>query len=72
MSTVHANEAADALRRLETMMILALGDGVPLAAVRRQLVSAVDLLVGVERVGRGGRRVRSVHRCGSDALERLR
>jgi pilus assembly protein CpaF len=72
MSTVHANEAADALGRLETMMILALGEGVPLAAVRRQLVSAVDLLVGVERVGRGGRRVRSVHRCGSDALERLR
>jgi pilus assembly protein CpaF len=72
MSSVHARDAGDALARLETMMVLALGDGVPLAAVHRQLVGAIDLLVGVSRDHGGARRVRSVHRCLSEGLERLR
>lgn len=72
MSSVHAKDAADALVRLETMMVLGLGDGVPLAAVHRQLVGAIDVLVGVVRDHGGVRRVRSVHRCRPEGLERLR
>ncbi len=54
-STVHANSAADAVARIET---LALGADVllPLPAIRRQLMSAIDAIVQVRR-GRDGRRV---------------
>jgi pilus assembly protein CpaF len=71
MSSVHANDAADAVGRLETMMIMAMGDGVPLVAVHRQLIGAVDLLVGVARGEGGARSVTSVHRCTPEGLERL-
>ena len=48
LSTCHANGAADALRRLETMVLM--GDvALPLAAVREQLTSALDALVVVSR-----------------------
>ncbi|HVF32526.1 MAG TPA: ATPase, T2SS/T4P/T4SS family [Acidimicrobiales bacterium] len=56
MTTCHANSCADALRRLETMVLLA-DVGLPLVAVREQLASAVDLVVQVVRVaGADGRR----------------
>lgn len=52
LSTCHANSPADALRRLETMVLLAAD--LPLVAVREQLVAAIDLVVQVVR--RRGRR----------------
>lgn len=57
MSTVHANGVIDAMRRIETMMLL--GDAeLPLTAVRDQLASCLDLIV---MMGRGvGRRRRVV------------
>ena len=54
LSTCHANSPADALRRLETMVLMGEVD-LPLAAVRTQVQSALDLVVQVGR-GRGGRR----------------
>ena len=54
MSTCHANSPADALRRLETMVLFA-GVGLPVEAIRAQLASALDLVVQVAR-GPGGRR----------------
>ncbi|MFN2556203.1 MAG: CpaF family protein [Nitriliruptorales bacterium] len=54
MTTVHANSAVDALIRLEGMALLA---GVPVAAARAQLATAVDLVVGLERKGDHGRRL---------------
>jgi pilus assembly protein CpaF len=54
LSTCHANGPADALRRVETMALMAEA-GVPLAAVRSQLAGAVDLVVHVVR-SRGARR----------------
>ncbi|MCU1485646.1 MAG: hypothetical protein JWN67_2392 [Actinomycetia bacterium] len=54
LSTCHANGPADALRRLETM-VLGGAPGLPLAAVREQVAAAVDLVVQVARVA-GGRR----------------
>ena len=56
LSTCHANGADDALRRLETMVLM--GEvALPLAAVREQLSSALDLLVVVARPPSGRRRV---------------
>ncbi len=56
LSTVHANSPTDALRRLETMALG--GDAaLPLAAIRAQVVAAVDLVVQVERSRDGHRRI---------------
>ena len=51
---MHANTPADALARLETLVLLG-GVALPLAAVRAQLVAAVDAIVQVAR-GATGRR----------------
>jgi pilus assembly protein CpaF len=59
LSTCHANGPADALARLETM-VLGGGVALPSAAVREQLVASVDLVVQVARVPGGGRRVVAV------------
>ena len=48
LSTVHANSAVDALARLETLVLLA-DIGLPLAAIRAQLVAALDAVVFVAR-----------------------
>ena len=59
LTTVHANSARDALSRIETMVIMA-GFDLPLRAVRQQLSSALDLIVQIERMQDGGRRVISI------------
>ncbi|CAA7615382.1 CpaF family protein [Magnetospirillum sp. UT-4] len=59
MSSVHANTPRDALARLEQMVGMA-GIDMPPRAVRAQIASAVDLVVQVERMVDGGRRVVSV------------
>jgi len=59
LSTCHANSPDDALRRLETMVLM--GEvQLPLAAVRAQLESALDLVVQVARRPGGSRRVVAV------------
>jgi pilus assembly protein CpaF len=63
LSTCHANSPPDALRRLETMVLM--GDvGLPHAAVREQIASAVDLVVHVERVRGGRRRISAIDEVG--------
>jgi pilus assembly protein CpaF len=59
MSTCHANGVIDALRRLETMALLGEAWLSP-AAVREQLVSAVDIVVQLSRRPDGGRFVAEV------------
>jgi pilus assembly protein CpaF len=56
LSTVHANSAGDALRRLHALVLMA-DVGLPAAAVREQLAAAVDLVVHTERRGDGRRAV---------------
>lgn len=56
MSTLHANGCDDALRRLETLVLMA-GIGLPLDAVRDHMASAVDFVVHIERGEAGCRRV---------------
>ena len=48
MTTVHSNSAADALRRIETLALMA-DVALPHAAVRQQLASALDVVVHLER-----------------------
>ena len=48
LSTGHANSAEDMLARLETMVLM--GMEIPLPAVRRQIASAVDIVIHVSRL----------------------
>ncbi|MEA2931558.1 MAG: pilus assembly protein CpaF, partial [Actinomycetota bacterium] len=59
LSTCHANTPDDALRRLETMVLM--GDvALPLAAVRGQVEAALDLVVQIARRPDGSRRIVAV------------
>ena len=59
LTTVHANSPEDALRRIETLALMA-GVGLPHAAVRDQVASALDLVVHQARLPDGARVVESV------------
>ena len=56
MTTLHANTTRDALARLETLCLLA-GVDLPLRAVRKQVSSAIDLIVQIRRFRDGKRRI---------------
>lgn len=55
MSTGHSNSPADMLSRLETMVLL--GADIPLLAVRKQIASAVDIIIHLGRLRDRSRRV---------------
>ena len=55
MSTGHANNPADMLHRLETMMMM--GIELPLTAIQRQIASALDIIVHLGRLRDKSRRV---------------
>jgi pilus assembly protein CpaF len=59
LSTVHANSAEEALRRVEVLALMA-GVGLPHAAVRAQVADAFDLVVHQARRAGGERRITSV------------
>ena len=59
MTTVHANTPRDALRRVENMVSLA-GLNYPVAAIRQQTSSALDLLVQLGRLTGGQRKILNV------------
>jgi pilus assembly protein CpaF len=59
LTTLHANSPRDALSRLEMMLMLA-GMDVPLQALREQIASAISLIVQVDRLPGGPRRVTSI------------
>jgi pilus assembly protein CpaF len=56
LTTIHANTPRDALSRLETLVLTA-GVDLPLRAIREQISSAFDLLVQIQRLVDGTRRV---------------
>ena len=56
LTTLHANTARDALRRLETMVLMA-GLDLPVRAIREQVSSAIDCMVHLQRMADGSRRV---------------
>jgi pilus assembly protein CpaF len=59
LSTLHANSPADALRRLETLSLMA-GVGLPHAAIREQLGRGFELVVHLERLADGRRVVAEI------------
>jgi pilus assembly protein CpaF len=59
LGTVHSNSPRDALSRIETMVLMA-GFDLPMRAIRQQVCSALDLIVHLERLEDGSRRVTAI------------
>src|SRR6201982_516200 len=59
LTTIHANSPRDALSRLETMVAMT-NLNIPESAIRRQIASAVDVVVQISRLSDGSRRVISI------------
>ena len=59
MSTLHANTPRDALARVEAMVMMGT-ENLPLEAIRRTIVSAVDLVIQISRLHDGSRKVMSI------------
>ena len=59
LSTGHGNSPADMLSRLEVMTLMA-GEEIPMAAVRSQIASALDILVHLGRMKDGSRKVLNI------------
>src|SRR3989442_15111798 len=59
VSTVHATSPRDALAGIETMVWMA-GYELPLRAIRQQVASALELIIHLERMDDGARKVTSI------------
>ena len=56
MTTVHSNSPRDTLRRIETMVLMA-GMDLPLKAIREQIASSIELIIQIDRIHDGTRKV---------------
>ncbi|HTS10952.1 MAG TPA: CpaF family protein [Candidatus Limnocylindrales bacterium] len=56
LTTIHANTPRDAVSRLETMVAMA-GLNIPDKAIRRQIASAIDVILQISRLSDGTRKV---------------
>lgn len=56
LTSVHSNSSRDTLNRIETMVMMA-GMELPLRAIRQQIAAAIDMIIHVERLRDGSRRV---------------
>jgi pilus assembly protein CpaF len=59
LTTVHSNSPRDTLSRIETMVLMA-GFDLPIRAIREQMASALDLIVHLNRLRDGTRRITHV------------
>ncbi|WP_404409915.1 CpaF family protein [Pseudidiomarina marina] len=59
LTTLHANSARDAIRRLEVMVLMA-GLEIPLSAIRQQIASAIDVIIQIQRTNEGARVIREI------------
>ena len=66
LTTLHSNGCEDAINRLETMILMA-GLEIPVKAIREYIDSAIDLVVNIERMSDGKRKVTSI--CEIDGFE---
>jgi pilus assembly protein CpaF len=60
MTTVHANTCRDAVTRIEQMVAMA-GLDLPVSGIRANIAAAVDVILQLERMSDGGRRLTSLH-----------
>jgi pilus assembly protein CpaF len=70
LTTVHANSPRDGLHRIETMVLMA-GIELPVRAIRQQTSSAIDLIIHLDRMDDGSRKVShitEVQRMESDVI----
>jgi pilus assembly protein CpaF len=70
LTTVHANSPRDGLHRIETMVLMA-GIELPVRAIRQQTSSALDLIIHLDRMDDGSRKVShitEVQRMESDVI----
>jgi pilus assembly protein CpaF len=58
MTTVHANSATEVVERLEVLMLMAAD--LPMESIHRQIGSAIDLIVHLDRLPGGGRMVTQI------------
>jgi pilus assembly protein CpaF len=56
MTTLHANSPRDALHRMETMVLMA-GMDLPMRAIREQIAAAINVIIQLERLQDGSRRI---------------
>lgn len=59
LSTLHANGPKDALNRLETMVLMS-GIQIPVMAIREYIEKAIDLVIYIERLQDGKRKITSI------------
>ncbi len=59
MTTAHSNSPRDTLHRVETMVLTA-GTDMPLKAIREQIASAFDLVVHLNRMSDGSRKITQI------------
>jgi pilus assembly protein CpaF len=59
LTTIHANSPRDALGRLETMVAMA-NLSIPDSVIRRQISSAIDLVVQISRLSDGTRKLMNI------------
>ena len=59
LTTMHANGPVDALNRLETMILMA-GMEIPVKALREYIENAIDIVVHIQRLSDGRRKVTSI------------
>ncbi len=59
MTTLHANSPIDALNRLETMVLMG-GMEIPIKAIREYIENAIDIVVNIERLTDGRRKITSI------------
>jgi pilus assembly protein CpaF len=59
LTTIHSNNPRECLARLETLVLMA-GMDLPIRAIRQQVAGAIDLIVQLDRMRDGSRRVTSI------------
>ena len=59
LTTLHANSTSDSLGRLESMVMMA-GLDIPMSAIREYIYSAIDIIVHIERLSDGRRKITSI------------
>ena len=59
LTTLHANGPKDAMNRLETMILMS-GLDIPIRAIREYIASAIDLVVNIERMSDGKRKITAI------------
>ena len=59
LTTLHANNPRDAIRRMETMVMMA-GYDLPQRAIREQIASAIHVIIQASRLSDGSRRIMNI------------